>query len=369
MRINGARPGETGRQPDAPFGPPPTRDLPAGRHDFHRERLMTMIEQENRAGSTPDARENSVASTRDAATAATGPIRRWRMPRLSIAVPTVATALAGLIVVGLALSPGGDPVGSSAGPDGATGGPVQIADPDAGTPEGAAALLDEIALVAATDHTGPVRPDQFIYVESQIANTYESHNADTGETSLVRQGLHKRQVWLSPDGHRGWLIDSLNEPAGITLDSDVEYIAAYDRLVTLPTDPPALLEWIYAETRGQGNDPDHQAFTTIGDLIGEQYLPAELSAALYRAAASIPGVLLVDDATDAIGRSGVAVARIEESTGVRHEWIFDREDHTYLGSRSVHTTAVPDSIIPAGTVTFSQAVVTRAIVDEIKQVP
>lgn len=320
---------------------------------------MTMIEQESRSASMAgDAAEPSH--------------RRWRMPRLSIAVPTVATALAGLIVVGLALNPGGGPAGpagTTAGPDQVAEGPAQVADPDAGTPAGAAALLDEIALVAATRDTGPVRPDQFIYIESQIANTYESHNADTGETRLVRQGLHKRQVWLSPDGHRGWLIDELDKPDGITLDSDVWSSGAYDQLVTLPTDPDALLEWIYTETRGQGNHPDHQAFTTIGDLIGEQYPPAELSAALYRAAAKIPGVLLVDAATDAIGRDGVAVARVEEGTGVRHEWIFDREDHTFLGSRSVYTTAVPDSIIPAGTVTFSQAVVRRAVVDEIKQVP
>ncbi|WP_326549370.1 CU044_5270 family protein [Micromonospora sp. NBC_01813] len=361
MRINGTRPEEAGRQLDAPLGPPPARDLPAGRHHFHREQLMTMIDQETRTAS-----------------AATGPApaaparTRWRLPRLAIAVPTVATALAGLIVVGVALNPGGDPA-SQTGPVGGSGnglaaGPAYVADPDAGSPDGAPELLGEIALVAATGHTGPIRADQFIYVESQVASTYESHNADTGETTLVRQGLHRRQVWLSPDGHRGWLIDSLNEPAGITLDSDVRSVT-YDLLTTLPTDPDALLEWIYAETRGQGNHPDHQAFTTIGDLIGEQYLPADLSAALYRAAATIPGVLLVDDATDAIGRSGVAVARVEEGTGVRHEWIFDRNDHTFLGSRTVYTTAVSDSIIPAGTVGHSKAVVTRAVVDEMKQLP
>ena len=262
---------------------------------------MTMIEQ-----------ESSAASTRGPTTAPAGSSRRWRMPRLAIAVPTVATALAGLIVVGLAFAPGGDSAGNTARPD---GGPAQLADPNAGTPEGATALLDRIALVAATEPAGPVRPDQFIYIESQVADTYEAHNADTGETTLRREPLHRRQVWLSPDGRRGWLIDSVNDPDGITLDSDEGHFAAYDRLVTLPTDPDALLEWIYTETQGQGNHPDHQAFTAIGDLIGEQYPPAELSAALYRAAAKIPGVLLVDDATDAIGRSGVAVARVEEGTG------------------------------------------------------
>ena len=226
MRINGTRPGAAGRQPEAPLGPPPARDLPAGRHLFHRERLMTMIEQ-----------ESSAASTRGATTAPAGSSRRWRMPRLAIAVPTVATALAGLIVVGLAFAPGGDSAGNTARPD---GGPAQLADPNAGTPEGATALLDRIALVAATEPAGPVRPDQFIYIESQVADTYEAHNADTGETTLRREPLHRRQVWLSPDGRRGWLIDSVNDPDGITLDSDEGHFAAYDRLVTLPTDPDAV---------------------------------------------------------------------------------------------------------------------------------
>ena len=61
----------------------------------------------------------------------------------------------------------------------------------------------------------------------------------------------------------------------------------------------------------------------------------ELTSALYRAAAKIPGVMLVDDATDAAGRHGVAIARPDETRGARSEWIFDRKTFAYLGERTV----------------------------------
>lgn len=50
-----------------------------------------------------------------------------------------------------------------------------------------------------------------------------------------------------------------------------------------------------------------EAFITIGDLLRNTIAPPRVAAALYRAAALIPGVTLIPDATDAIGRPGVAV--------------------------------------------------------------
>lgn len=69
---------------------------------------------------------------------------------------------------------------------------------------------------------------------------------------------------------------------------------SYRFLQTLPTDPRALLDMIYAGTKGAGQSPDQEAFPTIGDLLRESIPPPAVSAALYRAAALIPGVTLVD---------------------------------------------------------------------------
>ncbi|MET7551685.1 CU044_5270 family protein [Streptomyces sp. NPDC005479] len=158
------------------------------------------------------------------------------------------------------------------------------------------------------------------------------------------QPLHMREVWSSPDDKRGWLDEPGYQPmGGITLDSDVEnHLGApsYDYLKTLPTDPDALLKKIYKETKGQGNSPDQQAFTTVGDLLKEQLAPAKLNAALYRAAAKIPGVVVVDHAKDAAGREGLALAHVDQQSGDRTEWIFDPRTYAYLGSRGVQVKQV-----------------------------
>ncbi|MFF2520235.1 CU044_5270 family protein, partial [Streptomyces sp. NPDC058086] len=170
---------------------------------------------------------------------------------------------------------------------------------------------------------------------------------------------------------QGWLDEPGYQPkGGVTLNSDVESslnAPSYDYLKTLPTDPDALLKKIYKETKGQGNSPDQEAFTTVGDLLGEQLAPAKLNAALYRAAAKIPGVVVVDHAQDAAGREGIALAHVDQQSGDRTEWIFDRKTYSYLGSRGVQVEQADD--VKPGTVLEYTAVLERAVVDAQKQRP
>jgi hypothetical protein len=185
------------------------------------------------------------------------------------------------------------------------------------------------------------------------------------------QPLHIREAWNSPDGKQGWLDEPGYQPkGGITLNSDVESslnAPSYDYLKTLPTDPDALLKKIYKETKGQGNSPDQEAFTTVGDLLGEQLAPAKLNAALYRAAAKIPGVVVVEHAEDAAGREGIALAHVDQKSGDRTEWIFDSKTYAYLGSRAVQVKQAYG--IKPGTVIDWTAVLERAVVDAQKQRP
>jgi hypothetical protein len=85
-------------------------------------------------------------------------------------------------------------------------------------------------------------------------------------------------------------------------------------------------------------------------------------AAIYRAAALIPGVVEVPDSVDASGRHGVAVARVDPTDGVRTEWIFDKKTLSYLGEREVQVTDTKE--IKPGTVLGYTAVITRAVVDQ-----
>ncbi|MFJ8794087.1 CU044_5270 family protein [Streptomyces sp. NPDC102462] len=331
--------------------PPVERDLPAGRHQFHKERLMAQVHDDHRT--TAPARP---------------PKLRNRFLRPAIVLPVAACALAGAIAAGGLLT-GRD---ADTGPGVATG-PVLTTDIGTASASGTTTLLDRISLAAAKAPTPQVRDDQYLYIESTTADTYVKTVDD--KHSVVSEKLHRRQVWESPDGKKGWLIEPGNSPdGGETLDSPYAGAGAYNDLVTLSTDPDALLKKVYEDSKGQGNSPDHAAFEMIGDLIGESYPPAGLEAALYKAAAKIPGVVTVDDAVDAVGRHGVAVARLDEVSGERTEWIFDKKTYTFLGQRRVQVqkgenSNPEDLLIKPGTITFTSAITTRAIVDQVKETP
>jgi hypothetical protein len=130
----------------------------------------------------------------------------------------------------------------------------------------------------------------------------------------------------------------------------------YRFLQSLPTDPQALLSLVGQQMQGQLPRPEEE-FTTIGDLLGAAIAPPRVNAALYRAAALIPGVTVVPDAADAAGRHGVAVAFTYQ--GTRTEWIFSKQTLQYLGSRDIN--------VATGATTGESAVLRRAFVDHAGQ--
>jgi hypothetical protein len=135
--------------------------------------------------------------------------------------------------------------------------------------------------------------------------------------------------------------------------------ASYRLLQALPTDPQALLAMIYRVEQGHGPSADQEAFVTIGDLLRDKIVPPKVSAALYRAAALIPGVTLVPGATDAIGRHGVAVAQTAE--GIRTELIFNKTSLKLIGERTI--------IASIGVSTDATAIISQGFVDHIGQFP
>ncbi|MFF9062452.1 CU044_5270 family protein [Streptomyces sp. NPDC014882] len=352
------RPAE--REEDGTLFSRTARDLPSGRHQFHKERLMARIHDEQHTA---------------APSPAPAAVRGWwrRLPRPAVTLPAAAV-LAAAAVVAVTVTSGGP-----ARPGVATA-PLLTTPIGAASAKGVPQLLDRISLAAAEAGHPEVASGQFVYIESQVADTFLK--TVDGRTTLAAHALHRRQVWKSPDGTRGWLIDpAVNDsPEGETLSLPDEQgntpkahlnSPSYDYLSELTTDPDALLAKIYRETEGQGNSPDQEAFTTIGDLLGESYPPAGLYSALFRTAAKIPGVVVVRDAVDAVGRHGVAVARLDETSGQREEWIFDPKTYVFLGERTVQVErrTGEDTLIEPGTVTFTSAVTERAVVDGMKQTP
>lgn len=148
--------------------------------------------------------------------------------------------------------------------------------------------------------------------------------------------------------------DLLRAPAGTFYGGAAG--AGYDDLTALPRDPYRLLNYIYRATLGAGPSPDTEALVFIADRLRIGNVPADLRAAMYQAAAMIPGVEFLDDQVTLDGRTGVAIGREEQAWGSRVEIIVDPKTGTFIGEREI---LVKDQDgLPAGTVTRWSAVTT-----------
>lgn len=239
-------------------------------------------------------------------------------------------------------------------------------------------LLDKIAAAASREPAPAVRPSQFVYQENWGANEV----CDVGRGKCVLAKPSKVLTWqsvsdqcitgLERSGGRDMPLSILptvnGKPQKHALGMNIRCpdrgglnAPTYWLLKSLPTDPHALLNVIYAGTKGEGQalGPDGEAFTTIGDMLGNAPAPPKVTAALYRAAALIPGVSVVPDATDALGRPGVAVAYTR--LGIRTEWVFSKATLQYLGYR--------ETVVSSGAPDGANAVVRRAFVNHVGELP
>ena len=242
---------------------------------------------------------------------------------------------------------------------------------------GAVRLLAKAADAAARQPAPKVRDGQFMYIQTTAAVPSDVLRELGAKPSPFPRHPHLKlitsQVWVPvgkscrpvykrsvpANGKTAVRTFSGEKCAGIGSLND----PTYRLLQSLPTNPHALLALIYRVERGHGPGPDQEAFVTIGDLLRNTIAPPKVAAALYRAAALIPGVTFIPDATDAVGRHGVAVGRIGPGVdgGIRDELIFSRTTLRLMGERTV--------IARTGTTTSATAIITRAFVDHRGQIP
>jgi hypothetical protein len=141
------------------------------------------------------------------------------------------------------------------------------------------------------------------------------------------------------------------------LSSSVSPWPTFAYLSRLPTDPQALLARLYA-TFSPGVDPllgklrfsreeQHRlVFRLAMQLLWSYVAPPGVQAAIYQALPRIPGVQLQPDAVDAVGRHGVAFARVKDGR-IREEIILDSQTYQYLGWRRI---AVKDFVDKGSTI-------------------
>lgn len=341
---------------------PDARDLPADRRQILKEHLMSefRLAQQSSAPPPPHRRQRRG--------------RAGRRPVLAFAagagVLAAAVAAAVILVPGPKAGGGQAVVGSHAAGSGHA---------DVGSTSPGATLLAKIADAAERQPALQPGDSGFMYIRSEVA--YTTDTISGGHETSTMQQLHERQIWLPAASVcvAGLLIEdgsrtTLGGPSSGSSTSSSPQASApqsrgcgegsvgdatYRLLQSLPTDPHALLRLIYAQTKGEGPGPDAEAFTTIGDLMRETIVPPRTAAALYRAAALIPGVTVVGHATDAAGQAGVAVAWTVGHD--RDEWIFNPATGQFLGERDYNTVT--------GAVTGESAVLQRAFTAKAGQLP
>jgi hypothetical protein len=281
-------------------------------------------------------------------------LRRRRAARAAVGGVAVVAALAMGVTAIVA-------VGADSPPE-AVPGPETVA----AAPTDAVTLLGQISR-AASQRRVDIRDDQFIYEKRRFVTKFPTPISGRTEVAGISES------WDSVDGTKPGLAVfpdklgrlSTGETPAVAQPSLLE--PTYKYLTTLPADPDALLERVRAlvDTRpGKPDstvDRDQETFDLIGQVVNNTMVPPDLGAALYRAAAKIPGVTVIADVTDTAGRSGIAVSRTS-TVGVHSAtWIFDRDTYGFLGASSNHSGA------PTADSTF--AVLTRVVVDRVRQTP
>ncbi|WP_326731267.1 CU044_5270 family protein [Streptomyces phaeochromogenes] len=319
--------------------PAPGRPVLAqDRHRVLRDNLMEHITRE----STP---EQSGATNTSPSVSPDLPVRRdpvrkgpaRRRPGRRLVLVAAPLALAAVVGLGV--------VAVDSAQDGRRGTPA--ADATGDDHRKAAQLLDRIALAAADRPAVTVRDDQYVYTRLQGSSDELGWPATPPKDTkglftpapVAYEGTVRREQWDSVDGERDGLrksvgLSSTGEPDSSHQDvmtmSGAGYLA-FRRLQALPTDPDALLKKLSGDARNVEESRLTEVIVeNLGTVIDDATLLPDLSAAIYRAMARLPGVRVVDHVKDAAGREGVGLTF--EGAPKGYAWVFDSSSLVHLGT-------------------------------------
>lgn len=226
----------------------------------------------------------------------------------------------------------------------------------------AAVVMHRAATTASAQPGLAPEADQFWYTRSLVA-------VNTGPLGGLPQPgpLVEREVWLPQSAVDGWIVEG-EDAFPLAYASSEQPAITYARMADLPTDPQELLRVLRDDAVEQGfDDVDFGTFLLAGDWLTTGMAPPEVVSALYRATATLPGVVVVEGATDAAGRTGLGLSLENRSSGLRYEWVLDEATSTILGA---NTYLVEDSSQgPGGMRTNTTAVLARGIADAAGEAP
>ncbi|MEU8636384.1 CU044_5270 family protein [Amycolatopsis sp. NPDC048633] len=174
-------------------------------------------------------------------------------------------------------------------------------------------VLAEAAGVALREPVTAPRPDQFLYVRTESP------------------GKRTREIWLSVDGTRDGLIGDTPVP-GCHRGRDCRPAPAYR--TDLPTTAGAMLAYLRAHDNGKDGNVNSLAKNVV-TLAYERALTPASYAALFEAAAKVPGLTALDHVTDGAGRPGVGITWTNPADppgGKLEVFVFDATTHQLLGT-------------------------------------
>lgn len=247
-----------------------------------------------------------------------------------------------------------------------------------GAPPASAAEQLEKAADALSGSSAAVAPGQYSYLHRR--DQVRSMISIDGHRPLAVLVRHDDRYWVAPDGS-GRVATLTDDPAFATEEDREAYRLAgeppvlpvpgrstqdvgpgglaVDVLEALPSEPEQALDYIRDGNLGGGRHPsDAVVFDTIGEALTRAYLPVDIRQTLYRAAALIPGVQLVEGFSDQAGRMGTAVAL--RSDDGWHTLAFDSQTGTFF-ERAFHPSG--DAGGPIGQPETWTTVVESGVVD------
>ncbi len=235
-------------------------------------------------------------------------------------------------------------------------------------PEASAAeILHNAAQAALAQPDLTPRPDQFVYI-------------DTATTTQWPQSDHPKKTdmraWVSVDGKHEGANHVSGDESGVNIKNKwlscwaprprqneskpgtCSALLGFDP--DLPTDADAMLAYLDKNTPGNMDNHDSRVRYGIFALLSNTYLRPAAAAALYNAAAKLPGAEVVKDIVDATGRHGVGLSwPVNAGTTLATDTlIFDPTTFAYLGSGIDNTGS-----------SYRSAVLKIAIVDKVDQEP
>jgi hypothetical protein len=204
---------------------------------------------------------------------------------------------------------------------------------------------------------------------------------------------HTRQIWIGWNGS-GRLADASSDPRFLTPKDRAAWIAdgrphlaatgTFDQRFgphglsdgpvnewKLPTNPARLGAQLRKRAIEGGPPGPAEDFVQVGDLLRETDAPPALRAALFKVAASIPGVRVLGRVTDRLGRTGIVVAYLDRPRAGKYRGMYGLDELIFAPKTSAlldEQTVLVNTKTHTRKITSWTAYIANGVVDSVTAV-